>query len=79
MRGMASLKMLTARTSEGDRVIGLHSHPGRVALEMQIDLPSPRDQLTTVVLVHGRGAHGAIGFASRDRYDRNPNVSQFTP
>lgn len=31
----------------GDRVIGLHSHPGRVALEMQIDLPSPRDQLTT--------------------------------
>ena len=31
----------------GDRVIGLHSHPGRVGLEIAVDLPRPRNQVTT--------------------------------
>ena len=31
----------------GDRVIGLLPHPGRIGIELQIDLPRPRDQLTT--------------------------------
>ncbi|OKO87608.1 ABC transporter [Bradyrhizobium sp. NAS80.1] len=31
----------------GDRVIGLLPHPGRVGIELMIDLPRPRDQLTT--------------------------------
>jgi NitT/TauT family transport system ATP-binding protein len=31
----------------GDRVIGLSPHPGRVGIELAIDLPRPRDQLTT--------------------------------
>ena len=31
----------------GDRVIGLAPHPGRIAVELQIDLPRPRDQVTT--------------------------------
>jgi NitT/TauT family transport system ATP-binding protein len=31
----------------GDRVIGLLPNPGRIGLELEIDLPRPRDQLTT--------------------------------
>ncbi len=31
----------------GDRVIGLLPHPGRIGIELNIDLPRPRDQLTT--------------------------------
>jgi NitT/TauT family transport system ATP-binding protein len=31
----------------GDRVIGLAPHPGRVGIEMKIDLPRPRDQVAT--------------------------------
>ncbi|XSC47381.1 hypothetical protein ACF1BQ_018865 [Bradyrhizobium sp. RDT10] len=31
----------------GDRVIGLLPHPGRIGIDLRIDLPKPRDQLTT--------------------------------
>jgi NitT/TauT family transport system ATP-binding protein len=31
----------------GDRVIGLSPHPGRIGVELKIDLPRPRDQLAT--------------------------------
>jgi len=31
----------------GDRVIGLLPHPGRIGLDLRIDLPRPRDQLST--------------------------------
>jgi NitT/TauT family transport system ATP-binding protein len=31
----------------GDRVIGLAPHPGRIGVELEIDLPRPRDQVTT--------------------------------
>ncbi len=31
----------------GDRVIGLMPHPGRVGLDVAIDLPRPRDQVST--------------------------------
>ena len=31
----------------GDRVIGLLPHPGRIGIELEIDLPRPRDQLAT--------------------------------
>ena len=31
----------------GDRVIGLLPHPGRIGIELTIDLPRARDQLTT--------------------------------
>jgi NitT/TauT family transport system ATP-binding protein len=31
----------------GDRIIGLLPHPGRIGIELAIDLPRPRDQLTT--------------------------------
>lgn len=31
----------------GDRVIGLLPHPGRIGLELKVDLPRPRDQLAT--------------------------------
>jgi len=31
----------------GDRVIGLLPHPGRIGLDLEVDLPRPRDQLTT--------------------------------
>ncbi len=31
----------------GDRVIGLLPHPGRIGIELDVDLPRPRDQLTT--------------------------------
>jgi NitT/TauT family transport system ATP-binding protein len=31
----------------GDRVIGLSPYPGRIGIELAIDLPRPRDQLTT--------------------------------
>jgi NitT/TauT family transport system ATP-binding protein len=31
----------------GDRVIGLLPHPGRIGIELKIDLPRQRDQLTT--------------------------------
>ena len=31
----------------GDRVIGLASHPGRIGIELQVDLPRPRDQVAT--------------------------------
>jgi NitT/TauT family transport system ATP-binding protein len=31
----------------GDRVIGLLPHPGRIGVDLRIDLPRPRDQLTT--------------------------------
>jgi NitT/TauT family transport system ATP-binding protein len=31
----------------GDRVVGLLPHPGRIGIELKIDLPRHRDQLTT--------------------------------
>ena len=31
----------------GDRVIGLLAHPGRIGIEVDVDLPRPRNQLTT--------------------------------
>ena len=31
----------------GDRVIGLRPHPGRVGVEFEIDLPRPRNQIST--------------------------------
>jgi NitT/TauT family transport system ATP-binding protein len=31
----------------GDRVIGLLPHPGRIGIEAKVNLPRPRDQLTT--------------------------------
>lgn len=31
----------------GDRVIGLLPHPGRIGIEGEVNLPSPRDQLAT--------------------------------
>jgi NitT/TauT family transport system ATP-binding protein len=31
----------------GDRVIGLMPHPGRVGLEVLVDLPRPRNQVST--------------------------------
>lgn len=31
----------------GDRVIGLLPHPGRVGIEVEVNLPRPRNQLTT--------------------------------
>src|SRR6202171_4841626 len=31
----------------GDRAIGLLPHPGRIGIELKVDLPRPRDQLTT--------------------------------
>jgi NitT/TauT family transport system ATP-binding protein len=31
----------------GDRVVGLLPHPGRIGIELRIDLPRPRDQLAT--------------------------------
>ena len=31
----------------GDRVIGLAPHPGRIGIELSIDLPRPRDQVAT--------------------------------
>jgi NitT/TauT family transport system ATP-binding protein len=31
----------------GDRVIGLLPHPGRIGIELKVDLPRPRDQLAT--------------------------------
>jgi NitT/TauT family transport system ATP-binding protein len=31
----------------GDRVVGLLPHPGRIGIDLKIDLPRPRDQLTT--------------------------------
>jgi NitT/TauT family transport system ATP-binding protein len=31
----------------GDRVIGLKTHPGRVGLEIAVDLQRPRNQVTT--------------------------------
>ena len=31
----------------GDRVIGLAPHPGRIGIELQVDLPRPRDQVAT--------------------------------
>ncbi len=31
----------------GYRVIGLKSHPGRVGIELVVDLPRPRDQVAT--------------------------------
>jgi len=31
----------------GDRVIGLLPHPGRIGIEVTVDLPRPRDQLAT--------------------------------
>lgn len=31
----------------GDRVVGLLPHPGRVGIDISIDLPRPRDQLAT--------------------------------
>jgi NitT/TauT family transport system ATP-binding protein len=36
----------------GDRVIGLLPHPGRVGIAIDVDLPRPRDQLTTRELPH---------------------------
>jgi ABC-type nitrate/sulfonate/bicarbonate transport system ATPase subunit len=31
----------------GDRVIGLRPHPGRIGIELGVDLPRPRHQMTT--------------------------------
>jgi NitT/TauT family transport system ATP-binding protein len=31
----------------GDRVIGLLPHPGRIGIELSVNLPRPRDQLST--------------------------------
>ncbi len=31
----------------GDRVIGLKPHPGRIGIELEVDLPRPRHQVTT--------------------------------
>ncbi len=31
----------------GDRVIGLLPHPGRIGIELKVDLPRPRDQIAT--------------------------------
>ena len=31
----------------GDRVVAMESRPGRIATEVEIDLPRPRNQLTT--------------------------------
>ncbi|QQN63917.1 ABC transporter ATP-binding protein [Bradyrhizobium diazoefficiens] len=31
----------------GDRVVGLLPHPGRIGIELDVDLPRPRDQLAT--------------------------------
>ncbi len=31
----------------GDRVIGLKPHPGRIGIELKVDLPRPRNQVTT--------------------------------
>jgi NitT/TauT family transport system ATP-binding protein len=31
----------------GDRVIGLLPHPGRIGIELEVNLPRPRDQLST--------------------------------
>jgi NitT/TauT family transport system ATP-binding protein len=31
----------------GDRVIGLLPHPGRIGIELTVNLPRPRDQLAT--------------------------------
>ena len=31
----------------GDRIIGLLPHPGRIGIELAVDLPRPRDQLAT--------------------------------
>jgi NitT/TauT family transport system ATP-binding protein len=31
----------------GDRVVGLLPHPGRIGIDLKINLPRPRDQLTT--------------------------------
>jgi NitT/TauT family transport system ATP-binding protein len=31
----------------GDRVIGLKPHPGRIGIEIKVDLPRPRDQVAT--------------------------------
>ena len=31
----------------GDRVIGLLPHPGRIGIELKVDLPRPRDQVAT--------------------------------
>jgi NitT/TauT family transport system ATP-binding protein len=31
----------------GDRIIGLLPHPGRIGIELQVNLPRPRDQLST--------------------------------
>jgi NitT/TauT family transport system ATP-binding protein len=31
----------------GDRVIGLQPHPGRIGVEIKVDLPRPRDQVAT--------------------------------
>ena len=31
----------------GDRVVGLRPHPGRIGIEIKVDLPRPRDQVAT--------------------------------
>jgi NitT/TauT family transport system ATP-binding protein len=31
----------------GDRVIGLKPHPGRIGVELKVNLPRPRDQVAT--------------------------------
>jgi NitT/TauT family transport system ATP-binding protein len=31
----------------GDRVIGLSAHPGRIGIELSVELPRPRDQVAT--------------------------------
>ena len=41
------LHVVQRLASRGDRVIGLLPHPGRIGIELQIDLPRPRDQLAT--------------------------------
>jgi NitT/TauT family transport system ATP-binding protein len=47
MLGIASGTDLEEAIYLGDRVIGLAPNPGRIGIEIEVDLPRPRDQVTT--------------------------------
>ena len=52
----------------GDRVIGLKPHPGRIGIELKVDLPRPRDQVATRESPEFlRAAAQALRFHPRDR------------